>query len=123
MDITLLAAKIFGVYLVVAGLYMLLKGKTIPNLLRDFFDHPAITYLTGFILLFLSAIYLLQYNIWDGTWRTIITVFVWLVLVKVLAYIFIPQVLNKTIVKRFKGVFAFYGLIAVIVGLYIYFLN
>jgi uncharacterized protein YjeT (DUF2065 family) len=120
MEATLLVAKIFGVYLVVAGLFLLIKGKTVPSLLRDFFDHPAMSYLTGIILITLSATYLLQYNIWTGFWQTVVTIFVWLVFIKGILYIFAPKVLSR-MVKNFTGAFRVYGVIAVIIGVYFYF--
>lgn len=123
MDITILVSKILGIYLVVGGLFLIVKGKTIPSLLRDFFDHPAVCYLTGIILIFLSSMYLIQYNIWTGTWKTIITIFVWLVMLKGLAYVFVPQMLNESTVKRFKGFFKVYGVIAIIIGVYLFFLK
>ncbi|KKS03922.1 MAG: hypothetical protein UU58_C0013G0009 [Candidatus Nomurabacteria bacterium GW2011_GWA2_41_25] len=123
MDITILVAKILGIYLVVSGLFLILKGKTVPHLLKDFFDHPAIVYLTGVILIFLSSTYLIQYNVWDGTWKTVVTFFVWLVMLKGLAYIFAPQMLNEIAVKKFRNTFGIYGLAAVIIGLYLFFLK
>lgn len=123
MDVTTLTLKILGVYLVVSGLFILFKGKTIPHLMRDFYDHPATVYLTGVILVFLSTMYLIQYNVWNSSWKTIVTVFVWLVLVKGLLYIFAPKMLNEKIVKKFKGSFGIYGMSAILVGLYLFFLN
>ncbi len=123
MDITILTAKILGVYLVVSGLFLLLRGKTIPHLLRDFFDHPAIVYLTGVILIFLSSMYLIQYNIWDGTWRTLITLFAWVVMLKGLTYILFPKALDELAVKKFRNSFGIYGLIAIVVGFYLFFLK
>lgn len=122
MDVTILVAKILGIYLVVSGLFLITKGKTVVHLLKDFFDHPAIVYLTGVILIFLSSIYLLQYNIWSGTAQTLVTIFVWMVGLKGVAYIFFPQMLSEMNVKKFKGMFGAYGFIAVIVGLYLFFL-
>jgi hypothetical protein len=123
MDITILTAKILGIYLVISGLFLLAKGKTIPHLLKDFFDHPAIVYLTGVILIFLSSIYLIQYNIWDGTWKTIITAFVWIILLKGLTYIFAPKALNNFAVQKFHKMFVTYGVIAIAIGAYLFFLN
>ncbi|MHB0977951.1 MAG: hypothetical protein ACYC1K_00885 [Minisyncoccota bacterium] len=123
MDITILVLKILAIYLVVSGLFILLKGKTIPHLLRDFFDHPAVVYLTGIILIFLSSMYLIQYNVWDGTWRTIVTVFVWLVMLKGLTYIFIPKALSEISIQKMRGLFGAYGLIAIVVGVYLFFLK
>jgi hypothetical protein len=123
MDITILVAKILGIYLVVSGLFIIIKSKTIPHLLKDFFDHPATVYLTGIILIFLSSMYLIQYNIWDGTWRALVTLFTWVVMLKGLAYIFVPQALNEMSIKKFRGPFGVYGLIAIVVGLYLFFLK
>lgn len=123
MDILTLTVKIMGVYLVVSGLFLVIRGKSVPLLLKDFFSHPAIVYLTGIILVFLSSMYLIQYNIWDNTWKTVVTVFAWLVMLKGLAYIFIPQTLNEVSIRKFRGMFGVYGLVSVVVGLYLFFLN
>lgn len=123
MDITILVAKLFGIYLVVAGLFLIIKGKSIPHLLKDFFDHPATMYLTGIILIFLSSMYLIQYNIWDKTWQTLVTVFVWLVMLKGLVYIFAPQALSEMVINKSRNLFGAYGLIAILVGTYLFFLK
>lgn len=123
MEIALVSAKILGVYLVVSGLFMLFRGKTVPHLMKDFFDHPAIVYLTGVILIFLATLLLLKNNIWDGSWRTIVTVLGWLVLLKGLGYIFVPDVLSKMVNKKVLGSLSLFGLIAVIAGFYLYFLG
>jgi len=122
MDISLVVAKILGVYLVVSGLFLIFRGKTLPHLLQDFFGHPAIVYLTGAILIFLSTLLLIQNNIWDGTWRTIITVFGWLIFLKGVAYLFIPKMLQKMVSKKFLGALNLYGLIAIVIGLYLFYL-
>lgn len=122
MDTPLLVLKIFSVYLIISGLFLIFKKKTLPLILKDFFDHPATVYLTGVILIFLSSMYLIQYNVWDGTWQTLITVFAWLVLLKGLMYIFTPKWLNEMSIKKFKSFFAIYGILAVIVGIYLFFL-
>ena len=123
MDITMLVAKILGIYLVVSGLFLLIKGRTVPHLLRDFFDHPATMYLTGIILIFLSSMYLLQYNIWDGTWKTPVTILVWIVLFKGLTYVFAPQALSEMAIKKSRKLFGVYGVVALVIGLYLFFLG
>ena len=123
MDTIILVSKILGIYLVVSGLFLLIKGRTIPHLLKDFFNHPATVYLTGIILIFLSSMYLIQYNIWDGTWKTLVTIFAWIVMLKGVLYIFCPQALNDMAVKNFKGAFGIYGVTAIVVGVYLFFLQ
>jgi len=121
MDVTILVAKVLGIYFVVSGFFLLFKGKTVSHVLKDFFDHPAVVYLTGVILIFLSATYLIGHSVWNGTWQTIITVFAWLILFKGLAYIFIPEAFNEIAIKKYKSFFWFYGIIAIIVGITLFF--
>lgn len=123
MDTALIALKIFSVYLIVSGFFLIFRRKDVPHLLKDFFDHPAIMYLTGIILIFLSSMYLIQYNIWDGTWKTCITLFAWLVGLKGLAYIFVPKLLSEMAIRKSKRFFATYGVIAIVVGIYLFSLN
>src|SRR3989338_10465915 len=97
MEITLIVAKVLGIYLVISGLFLLFRGKTVPKLLQDFFGHPAFVYLTGVILVLFSSVFLLDNNLWDGTWRTVITIFAWAVFIKGVAYIFVPDALHRTV--------------------------
>lgn len=123
MSISLFVAKLLGVYLVVSGLFLLFRGKTVAHMMKDFFDHPAVIYLTGTILVFLSSIMLLKSNIWDGTWRTIVTVIMWLLLIKGLAYIFVPEMLRKMVSKKFLEAVNLYGLIAIAAGIYLFYVG
>jgi hypothetical protein len=123
METALIVAKIMGIYLVVSGLFMMFRGKTVPHMLKDFFGHSAIVYLTGVILIFLSSLYLLQGNVWDGTWRSVVTIFVWLVLGKGLLYIFAPDMLQKTVSKRTMSSLGAYGIVAIIAGLGLFFIG
>ena len=116
----MLVAKVLGIYLVVSGLFLIFKGKTVPHLLKDLFGHPAVTYLVGIAMVFLSSMYLIQYNVWDGTWKTLVTVFVWAVMVKGILYIFAPQVLSEMTIKKSRGAFGLFGVVAVAVGLYLF---
>ncbi|MEK7170446.1 MAG: hypothetical protein AAB767_04110, partial [Patescibacteria group bacterium] len=78
MEFALIVAKVFAVYLVVSGAVLLFKGKTLPLILKDFFAHPAVVYLTGIILICVGAVLLFRYNVWDNTWRSFATAFGWL---------------------------------------------
>ncbi|MBN2093912.1 MAG: hypothetical protein JW740_00855 [Candidatus Zambryskibacteria bacterium] len=120
MDILVLTSKILGVYLVISGLFLVIKTKTVHDVLKDFFKHPATTYLTGIILIFLSTMYLIQYNLWVKDWITVVTVFAWLVLLKGLTYVFIPGTLKNMVVKN-KSWFKFWGLLSIIIGIYLFF--
>ena len=119
MDISLVIAKVLGVYLVIGGLMVIFRGKTLPHLMKDFFGHPAVVYLTGVILVFLASLMLLQ----GKALSTLITVFAWLVLIKGLSYIFFPEMLQKMVTKKLLDSVSLYGLIAVVGGVYLFYLG
>lgn len=103
MDISLVAAKILGTYLIISGVFLLTRGRTVPLLLRDFFDHPAIVYLTGAILIFLSALFLVQNNVWDGTWHTLITVLAWVVLLNGAATSYFRTLFTSRSIRKYSS--------------------
>ena len=119
MDITLVVAKVLGLYLIISGLFLIFRGKTIPNLLKDFFGHPAVVYLTGVILVFLSSLFIIQNNVWDGTWHTLVTILMWVVFLKGIAYIFAPDVLHKMVTKKILGSLNLYGLVILVGGVFL----
>ncbi|MDO8482164.1 MAG: hypothetical protein Q7S75_03755 [bacterium] len=123
MEISLIAAKILGMYLVVSGVFLIFRGNTVPHLLKDFFDHPAVLYLAGIILIFLSSLFLIQGNIWDGTWRTIVTIFAWAILLKGIAYVLAPQMLRRMVTKKVLGAVNLYGIIAVVTGVFLFYVG
>ena len=123
MEISLLVAKVLGGYFVVSGLFLLFRGKTLPTMLKDFFNHPAIVYLTGVILAALSGLYLLQNNIWDGTWRVAVTVIMWLTLIKGLMYILVPEKLHAMASKRVFNSLSAYGVLAIAAGVALFYIG
>jgi len=123
MDISLVVAKVLGIYLVVSGLFLIFRGKSVPHMLKDFFGHPAIVYLAGVILIFLSTLYLVENNIWDGTWRSVVTVFVWAILLKGLAYIFAPGMIERLVTKKMLDTVSTYGVVAIVAGVSLFYLG
>jgi len=123
MDISLVVAKVLGIYLIVSGLFLIFRGKSVPHMLKDFFGHPAIVYLAGVILIFLSTLYLVENNIWDGTWRSVVTVFVWAILLKGLAYIFAPGMIERLVTKKMLDTVSTYGVVAIVAGVSLFYLG
>jgi len=123
MDISLVVAKVLGIYLIVSGLFLIFRGKSVPHMLKDFFGHPAIVYLAGVILIFLSTLYLVENNIWDGTWRSVVTAFVWAILLKGLAYIFAPGMIERLVTKKMLDTVSTYGVVAIVAGVSLFYLG
>lgn len=123
MEISLVVVKVLGIYLVISGLFIVFRGKTLARLLKDLFDHPAVLYITGAMLVFLSSVFLVQYNIWDGTWRTIITIFMWATLLKGIVYILAPEMLRVFVSRKMLGMIPLYGIVVVAMGIFLFYIQ
>ena len=90
MDISLFLAQIFGLYFILAGVAILIRPTATDELLR-LFANKNTTFLSGFIALLVGVPLVLLHNVWDGSWRVVITVLVWLTLLKGVARIYLQD--------------------------------
>jgi hypothetical protein len=90
MDISLFLAQAFGLYFVIGGIALLVRPKGIV-MLKETLGTPRSIYLTGFFALMVGIPLVLIHNIWDGSWRVIITIMAWLALLKGVARVFFPE--------------------------------
>lgn len=110
----ILIAKVIGVYVIVSGLFLILRGKTLPMLLKDFFEHKAVMFLSGAVLIFVGGVMALQST--GPLWLTIIG---WLVLLKGALYILAPEFFMRLFPKKANLPFALIGVICIVIGLFL----
>jgi len=76
------------------------------------------------VLVFLSTLYLLTgNNVWDGSWRMLITIIMWLVFIKGVAYILAPNIVAKMAKRMAMDSINLYGIIAIAAGIYLFYLG
>ncbi|MFH1608941.1 MAG: hypothetical protein ABH951_02925 [Patescibacteria group bacterium] len=121
MDISILFVKILAVYFIVSGIFLILRGKTLPMVLKDFFSHPAIVFLAGVMLIFLSAGILIQQGSSNSSVEVWAKVMAWLTFIKGVIYIFIPKILAKIPVAKLNNFFGLIGIIMMSIGIYLLF--
>lgn len=92
-------AQVMAIYFIAAGVSMLAKKEAIKRLIDDFASHPYQMYYAGFYILIIGSLLVLSHNVWDGTWRVVITIIGWLTFLKGLAYLWVPQ---KSLVKMLR---------------------
>lgn len=121
MDNNLLIAKILGVYMLASGLVMLFRGKTLALVLKDLFDHRALTWVAGLVLIVLGGFMAFAENVFTGAGSEWVRVFGWIVLAKGFLYIVYPEFLEKA-AKVSKGLSAVWGIIAIALALWLFML-
>lgn len=121
MDTSLLLAKILGVHLIVIGFGAFVRSKAYPKLINDFLKNRALVYITGVMMMVFGMLAVLYHNIWDGTWRTLVTLIAWLAMLKGIMYILIPHKSLKNMTKSIStpGWYKISGFVILLVGVYL----
>jgi len=114
MELSILLAKVMGIYLVVAGVGVFLKQSSIRQAVNDFYKNDFLAYLAGAFTLILGLLVVLNHNIWESSWVVIVTILGWIILLKGAMYL----LLSESVMKKLTGIFnnkSMYGLWSVIV--------
>ncbi|MFH0890996.1 MAG: hypothetical protein V1856_03115 [Candidatus Liptonbacteria bacterium] len=122
MDIALVVVKVFGVYMVCSGLFLLLRGKTLPLLLHDFFTHRATVFLAGLVLVFMGGTIVFGGSNSGNARDAWVAVFGWLAMLKGAAYIVAPDILAAIDVKKMRKWLGLLGALIILLGLCLLFL-
>lgn len=107
--------KALSIYLVVSGLFVLLRGKTLPLVLKDLIDHRAVMWLAGLLLIIIGSPLVFGTN--DSLFVTVIG---WLIIVKGALYIFAPELFTRFVFKIARPFLVFLSLIIILFGLFLY---
>jgi len=123
MDLSIFLAKVIGLYFIIAAFLVLIKNKELNKMVDCFFnDNVAIKYISGFMILILGLMMVVSHNVWENSWRVIITLIGWLILLKALGFFFIPQKImikfSKVFLKN-KNRYFIIAIIMALIGIYL----
>ena len=82
MDTSVFLAKLLGLYMIVAGLLWLVRGRAFDRMVEAVLDDPGIRALSGFLSLVIGLAMVTAHSIWEPNWRVAVTIFGYLALVK-----------------------------------------
>lgn len=121
MDATVLIAKVLGVYFIVSGVFVVVRQKTLGLLLKDLFQHRALTYILGAILVMGGALIIFVHEAGSGALGVFVQVMGWAILIKGGLYILAPEQLHKMVGPWTRATFALMGAAIAAVGVYLVF--
>lgn len=91
--------------MLVMGCSMLFSTRNWLKLLDDYTEHPQRMLMPGLAMTVFGLVVVFNHNVWAGGWVVLVTVAGWLVLVKGLAFLFGPRliehhrILSPTVIK------------------------
>lgn len=119
MDTSIFLAKIIGLYFLIVGFWVLVRGKALQEVLEEFIQSRAIIFIIAVITLILGLLLVISHNIWVSDWRVVVTLLCWLTLVSGLVRLFFPQVVVAMAGKFRSSGFRIASLFMMILGGYL----
>lgn len=86
-------ASIFGPFMVILGLWMLLYSDQLLKVLSGMKNSPALFYLNSVFNILIGFTILSQYDLWGWNLLVLVTILGWIMVIRGIMGLFIPQVL------------------------------
>ncbi len=91
MDLTILLSKIFGLYMLIAGIAIFMNRKHVMLAVVAIFKERFAQLLAGILSLLLGLLLINIHNDWSTAPAILISLLGWMVVVKGLVYLFMPE--------------------------------
>lgn len=122
MDISIFLAQVFGFYLVIVSLAMIVNTRAYQLMIEEYINNHAVQLLGNVVTLILGILLIITHNLWVADWRVLITLLAWLVFLKGTMNMMFPnwlatmgKVMQKStyyfmssIISCFLGIFLLY---------------
>lgn len=121
MELTILLSKVFGIYLIIAGLACLTRQKWFMHVVHRFVEENLLRLVVA-IAEFVAGLFLIfNHNLWGNFAEGLVSLFGWLLALEGALYLFLPDRGVKKLVGFFnkKGWYAFGGLLSIVLGIYL----
>ena len=120
MDISILLARVIGLFVVISTLAILMRYKHFVLIEKEAAKNLVLVHLSGFSILILGILLVVNHNIWVLDWRGIITIISWMVLLKGILRGFYPELVMKIINKKAHNkLFILAEVFVFLIGLYL----
>lgn len=124
MDTAMMMARIFGPFLAIWGLWMLLYGDNVVKIMASIKNSPAALYGNSIITMFLGIYMIANYNMWMSNIFFFVTLLGWVLFLRGLLGLFMPHLVVRLMMThtswmKTMGIIPFvWGLILIWAGYY-----
>ncbi len=119
-ELTLFLAKVIGLYLIIMGLYLLIRPDQLKKVVADFAANAGLQSFGGIFSLILGLLIVVSHNVWIWNWPVIITIFGYLGILKGICRLFCSEWDKKMMEKMGKSeLFIYSGVIWILIGLFL----
>jgi len=100
METSIFLAKVIGLFGAISTLAIMLRYKKHLEMEEHAAKSPTTIYLSGFFFLMLGILLTVSHQVWTMDWRVVITILGWLILVKGIVRILIPNFVRNLLKKK-----------------------
>lgn len=122
MDISIYLAKVLGAYMLIVGVAVLIKGKSLSKIIKELTHGQVIQYLGGLLCLIIGLLIVSVHNIWETSpfYVLLITLIGWITVIKGAVHLLLPDKTVDKMIKFFdnRTWFVLWGVVSVIIGVY-----
>ncbi len=120
METSLFLAQVIGLMLVLMGLAVLARRRSMSALVAELTANSPLLFFTGIIATIIGLLLVLSHNIWEMNYRGVITFFGWVILLKGIIRLWWPEKV-AAMVARFHSpkLYSTFSIIAIVIGLWL----
>ncbi|KTC92405.1 hypothetical protein OQJ18_10280 [Fluoribacter dumoffii] len=94
MDISKFLSKVLGIYLIVVSIAIFFNGDQFTIYIKELLKNAPLMLVMGFWTFIIGLLMVVSHNIWQWSWRLLVTIISWLILLKGVSIIFYPHYID-----------------------------
>lgn len=121
MELTVLLSKIFGVYMIIAGIAVFFNRRHLMVGIIAMAKERFAQLVAGILAVLMGLILVNIHNVWSTAPAAVVSLIGWIALLKGLLYLFLPEAQLAKLVKGLteRAWYTVDGVLALLVGLYL----
>ncbi len=121
---TLFLAKVFGFYLTILSVLMLVRRESFIARVNTLLESPATLFFSAIVTLIIGILLVVSHNIWTMGWAVLITILCWWVLIKGILRLYFPEIDRKWTTAFTKtNVYYSSAIIMLVLGIFFLYLS
>lgn len=100
MESAIMLARVFGPFLGILGLWMLLYGDNVVKIMTAMKNSPVALYTSAVFNLFIGLIIINMYNVWIWDVFFFVTLLGWVMFIRGVFGLFMPQAVVKVVMTK-----------------------
>ena len=95
MEVSKFLSKVIGLYEIIISLAMLINMKQFTADIQGMMNNGPLMIYIGCVTVIMGILLVVSHNIWEWTWRLLVTIVSWIVLLKGSSILLFPHVLDQ----------------------------